>query len=397
MSTATADFVYNPFEFATQHNPYPVYRRMRDDAPVYHNPDLGFYALSRHADVLAAHKDPTTFISSQGVTLEGGEKGQELLITKDPPDHEWHRKVVSRVFTPRRVNDLEPFMRDYCGQLLDRFRDDPGFDVVESFSIQLPLEVIGELLGIPPDKRQEVHHLADAMFVRGDEVLVSDDAATAMLNLGLLLYDVVVERRKNLGDDVISLLIRSEVSDDDGNSSFLTDEQLASRILELAFAGHETVARLIANGVVALSWYPDQRRELAADPDLLPNAVEEMLRWDAPSHYQGRWTSRAVTLHGVTIPADQRVILVTGAANHDERVYEEPELFDLHRSMDGTVSFGYGIHFCLGAALARLETRVAFGEFLARYPDYELDESGIELMRSSNVRGLAKLPILVTR
>jgi len=218
-----------------------------------------------------------------------------------------------------------------------------------------------------------------------------------MLELGLLLYGVVVERRKDLGDDVISLLIRSEVTDDDGRAFFLTDEQLASRILELAFAGHETVARLVANGVVALAWYPDQRRELAADPDLLPNAVEEMLRWDAPSHYQGRWTAEPVTLHGVTIPAEQRVILVTGAANHDDRVYEEPELFDLHRSIDGTVSFGYGVHFCLGAALARLETRIAFSEFLARFPDYEIDESGVERMRASNVRGLAKLPILVAR
>src|SRR5262245_56367310 len=172
MSTATTDFVYNPFEFITQHNPYPVYRRMRDDAPVYHNSELDFYALSRHADVLAAHKDPTRFISSQGVTLEGGEKGQELLITKDPPDHEWHRKVVSRVFTPRRVNDLEPFMREYCGRLLDRFRDDPGFDVVEQFSIQLPLEVIGELLGITSEKRQEGQVLADRMLVRGVDVEV---------------------------------------------------------------------------------------------------------------------------------------------------------------------------------------------------------------------------------
>src|SRR4051812_49194175 len=397
MTSTDIDFVYNPFEFATQHNPYPVYARMRDDAPVYHNAELGFYALSRHADVLAAHKDPTTFVSSHGVTLEGGEAGQELLITKDPPEHEWHRKVVSRVFTPRRVNDLEAFMRRYCGVLLDRFRDDPGFDIVEQFSIQLPLEVIGELLGIPADQRQEVHVLADRMFTRGDDVVVSDDAAGAMLELGLLLYGVVVERRKDLGDDVISLLIRSEVTDDDGRAFFLTDEQVASRILELAFAGHETVARLIANGVVALAWYPDQRRELAADADLLPNAVEEMLRWDAPSHYQGRWTSEAVTLHDVTIPADQRVILVTGAANHDDRVYEEPELFDLHRSMDGTVSFGYGVHFCLGAALARLETRVAFDELLARYPDYELDESGVERMRASNVRGLAKLPITISR
>ena len=146
-----------------------------------------------------------------------------------------------------------------------------------------------------------------------------------------------------------------------------------------------------------LSWYPDQRRELVADRALLPNAVEEMLRWDAPSHYQGRWTSADVTLHDTTIPADSRVVLVTGAANHDERVYENAELFDLRRPIDTTVSFGYGVHFCLGASLARLETRVAFDEFLNRFPDYAIDESGVERMRSSNVRGLAKLPIVIER
>jgi cytochrome P450 len=389
------DLVYNPFEFETQHNPYPIYRRLRDEAPVYHNEDIGFYALSRYADVLAAHKDPVTFISSRGVTLEGGESGQDLLITKDPPVHEWHRRVVSRVFTPRRVSGLEPFMRRRCGELLDRFRDASRFDVVEDFSIQLPLSVIGELLGIPESMRQDVHHLADRLFTRDESGTVSEDAAAAQVELATLLHGLVVERRKNLGDDVISLLIRSEVTDDQGNSWYLSDEELATRVLELAFAGHETVARLIANGVVALAWYPDQRAELVADRSLIPNAVEEMLRWDAPSHYQGRWTSTDVTMHGVTIPADSRVILVTGAANHDDRVYDEPELFDIHRAIDMTVSFGYGVHYCLGAALARLETRIAFDEFLARFPDYGLDESGITRMRSSNVRGLASLPVVL--
>lgn len=386
--------VYNPFEFETQHNPYPVYARLRDEAPVYHNPDLGFYALSRYADVLAAHKDPATFVSSHGVTLEGGEGNQDLLITKDPPLHDWHRRVVSRVFTPRRVNGLEPFIRERCALLLDRFRGEPGFDVVEDFSIQLPLAVIGELLGIPESMRQEVHHLSDRLFTRDESGTVSQDATSAQIELATLLYGLVVERRQHLGDDVVSLLIGSEVTDDDGNSWYLTDEQLATRVLELAFAGHETVARLIANGVVALAWYPDQRRELVEDRSLLPNAVEEMLRWDAPSHYQGRWTSTEVELHGTTIPADRRVILVTGAANHDDRVYDQPELFDLHRHIDTTVSFGYGVHFCLGAALARLETRIAFDEFLDRFPDYGIDERGVRRMRSSNVRGLANLPIV---
>ena len=385
--------VYNPYVFETQHNPYPVYARLRDEAPVYYTPDLDFWALSRYADVLAAHKDPETFVNSHGVTLEGNEAGQDLLITKDPPLHDWHRRVVSRVFTPRRVNGLEPYMRDFCARLLDPYVGESGFDVVEQFSIQLPLAVIGELLGIPESQRQQVHHLADRMFTREDTATVSEEATNAQIELGMLLYGIVVERRQDLQDDVISLLIASEVNDDDGKGWYLTDEELATRVLELAFAGHETVARLIANGVVALSWYPDQRAELVADRSLLPGAVEEMLRWDAPSHYQGRWTSTDVTMHDTTIPADSRVVLITGAANHDERVYEEPGLFDLHREIDTTVSFGYGVHFCLGASLARLETRIAFDELLNRFPEYGIDESGVERMRSSNVRGLAKLPI----
>jgi len=385
--------VYNPYLFETQHNPYPIYARLRDEAPVYYNPDLDFWALSRYADVLGAHKDPVTYISSRGVTLEGAEGDQDLLITKDPPLHDWHRKVVSRVFTPRRVNGLEPFMREYCARLLDPFVGERGFDVVEQFSIQLPLAVIGELLGIPEELRQEVHHLADRMFTRDETGTVSQDAAAAQVELATLLFGVVTDRRRNLGDDVISLLISTEVTDDEGNGWYLTDEELATRVLELAFAGHETVARLVANGVVALAWYPQQRAELVADRSLLPNAVEEMLRWDAPSHYQGRWTATDVTLHGTTIPADSRVILVTGAANHDDRVYEEPALFDIHRKIDTTVSFGYGVHFCLGASLARLETRIAFDELLDRFPEYGIDDAGIERMRSSNVRGLAKLPI----
>jgi cytochrome P450 len=187
------------------------------------------------------------------------------------------------------------------------------------------------------------------------------------------------------------------VVDDDGNARSMDDDELANRFLELSFAGHETVAKLIPNGVIALTWYPDQRRELAADLGLMPNAVEEMLRWDPPSHYQGRWTTRDIEMHGTVIPEGQRVILITGAAVHDERKYPDPELFDIHRDIDRHVSFGFGRHLCLGAALARLETRIAFEELLKRIPDFTFDETGVERAYSGNVRGLAKLPLRVER
>jgi cytochrome P450 len=232
---------------------------------------------------------------------------------------------------------------------------------------------------------------------RDESGTVTEDAALASMELAQVFIDLVSDRRRNPGNDVISMLMSTEVTDDDGNTRSLDDHELANRFLELAFAGHETVAKLIPNGVIALSWYPDQRRELAADLSLMPNAVEEMLRWDPPSHYQGRWSTRDVELHGVVIPAGRRVILLTASAVHDERKYPDPELFDIHRDIDRHVSFGFGRHLCLGAALARLETRVAFEELLRRIPDFTFDEAGVVRAYSSNVRGLARLPIQVER
>jgi cytochrome P450 len=224
-----------------------------------------------------------------------------------------------------------------------------------------------------------------------------EDVFQASADLLSLLTELVRERRRNPGQDVITMLMSTEVEDEDGELRPLGDDELAARFLELAFAGHETVAKLIPNGVIALSWYPGQRRELVANPALIPNAVEEMLRWDPPSHYQGRWTLREVELHNAIIPEDVRVILVTGAAVHDERKYPDPEYFDIHRDVDRHVSFGLGRHLCLGASLARLETRVAFEELLKRFPDFTFDEAGVQRHYSSNVRGLASLPLLVER
>jgi cytochrome P450 len=394
VEVSVSDLVYNPFTWDIQHNPFPTYRRLRDEAPVYHNPEVGFYALSRYEDILRAHLEPLTYISSMGNTLETTGSG-EVLVTIDPPDHDWHRNIVSRLFTPRQTARLESFVRQTAADLLDRYRTGGRFDVVEDFSISLPLRVISHLLGVPEGMRPDVHALADRLFTREDESgAVSADAASAMAELTRILTALVMDRRSHMGDDVVSLMIGAEVPDGDGTRR-LTDREVSIRTLELAFAGHETVARLIANGIVALSWWPEQRAELVADPSLIPVAVEEMLRWDPPSHYQGRWTARDVELHHTTIPKDSRVILLTGSAGHDERVYPDPEVFDFRRKGERPVYFGFGPHFCLGAALARLEARVAFEEFLARFPYFDLDEAGIVRMRSSNVRGLARLPVII--
>jgi cytochrome P450 len=388
---------YNPFSRETAHNPFPVYQQLRDEAPVYHNEEVGFWALSRYADVVAAHLDTDAFSSAHGVTIEGYDQGSPLLITKDPPEHAAHRKIAARMFTPRRISMLEPFVRATAADLLDRVRDQDRFDLVGDFSFRLPLDVISELIGIPADRRAEVHELSDRLAARDEDMLGSDDVIQAMADLLSLFTELVRDRRRNPGEDVITMLMNTEVEDDEGGPRSLGDDELATRFMELAFAGHETVAKLIPNGVIALSWYPDQRRELVADPALIPNAVEEMLRWDPPSHYQGRWTLREVELHGLVIPEDVRVILITGAAGHDERKYPDPELFDIRRDVDRHVSFGLGRHLCLGASLARLETRVAFEELLKRFPDFSFDETGVERHYSGNVRGLASLPLLVER
>jgi cytochrome P450 len=386
---------YNPFARDTQTNPFPVYRWLRDEAPVYHNAEVGFYALSRFDDVLQAHLDPATFVSSHGVTIEGYDQGQDLLITSDEPRHNWHRKLVSRLFTPRAIADLEPKVRAIAAEVLDRARDRGEIDIVAEFSTHLPMMVIAEMLGLPPETRADLRRTSDRILDRSeaDELgNTTDDSQLAMIEMMTLLTEIVDDTSKHLGDDIASILLSARVTDDDCNEVALTHAQVASRLLEMTIAGHETTAKLIANGVVALTWYPDQRAELAADPSLIPNAVEEMLRWDPPSHYQGRWVERDVTLHGVTIPADSRVILITGAANHDERAFPDPEYFDIHREIERHVGFGFGIHLCIGAALARLETRIAFEELLARYPNYEVRQPMVRAY-SSNVRGLSNLPL----
>ena len=388
---------FDPYDWATCVDPYPVYRELRDSAPVYRNEKLHFWALSRYDDVVAAHLDPETYRSSGGVTIEGREAAAPMLIVKDPPEHTWHRKLVNKVFTPRRIATLEPFIRARTAELLDRVQNKDEFDVVTEFSVLLPLDVISELIGIPVELRPEVHDLSNRLSLRGDADDPTNAKEYAEAGLGLLqLYlGLVQERHRTPRDDVITQLMEAEVVDEsDGTVRKLGDEEVAMRFMELGFAGHETVALLIPSALIGLHRYPDQRRELVADPSLLPNAVEEFLRWDPPSHLQGRTTSRDVELHGVTVPAGAKVMLLTAAASRDERAYDDPDRVDVHRATKKQLGFGVGPHVCLGAALARLETRIAIEEFLARFPDYGIDESRAVRRVQTNVRGLSELPLL---
>jgi cytochrome P450 len=391
--------VFNPYDLQTAIDPYPVYARLREAAPVYRNDELNFWALARHADVLAAHNDWETYSSTGGVTIEGDEKERPLLIVKDPPEHRWHRKIISKVFTPRRIMALEPFIRAKAAEFLDAHLDDEEFDIVQEFSIRMPLDVISELVGIPAEHRQTVNELSDALAHRGGTAAEQEQAMQAGLDLFMLYLGLVEERRSKPREDVLSLIIDTEVVDDaDGTTRRLDDLEIAARFMELGFAGHETVAKGIPNGLMALTKFPDQLAALKADPSLLPTAVEETLRYDPPSHLQGRTTKRDVEVHGVTIPAGEKVMLITGSALRDDTVYDQPDRFDLFRKEEpSTVFFGFGIHRCLGAHLARLEMRIAFEEILARFPDFVADESRAVRHVSTNVRGAANLPFVTNR
>ncbi len=383
---------FNPYDQAFADDPYPIYRQLRDEAPVHHCEPLKFWALSRYADVLEAHKDFKTFSSTGGVTIEGYEVGTPLLIIKDPPEHRWHKALITRVFTPTRMAALEPFIRQRVVSLLEQCSHKNEFDFVQEFALQVPLEVISELIGIPKEHRQEIHDLSTK--------LLSRDGATGMMEMAQIMGSLlgtytglVQERRANPRNDPISHLIETEVQDEDGVPRRLDDHEMAFRFSELAAAGHETVAKAIPNGAMAFQRFPGERRKLLDKPDLLPGAVEEILRFDPPSQLQGRLTTRDVTLHGVTIPAGSKTMLLTGAATRDERKFEQPDVFDISRVAPvDSIFFGFGIHRCLGVHLARLELRIAFEELFRRYPDFEVAPERATRSVLSNVRGVSALP-----
>jgi cytochrome P450 len=395
--TGPRDVYWDPFDPALRDEPYALWRRLRDEAPCYHNDRYDFYVLSRYADVAAAHLDVRTYISSHGTSLElmgpdpipGGQ-----IIFLDPPEHTRLRALVSRAFTPRRMAALDGRIREICRGLLDARIGAESFDYVQDFGAIVPPTVISSLLGVPESDQEELRHVVDAVFHIEDGVgMVNETSLNAIGKIDEYLVGQIRDRRANPRDDMLSALATAEVADEHGEVGRLSSAQAADFGKVLFIAGTETVARLIGWAGSVLATHPDQRAELAADPSLIPGAIEELLRYEAPSPVQARWTTAAVEMHGTTIPAGSKVVLLTGAAGRDERKYPDPDRFDIHREFDHHVSFGHGIHFCIGAALARTEGRIALEETLRRWPTWEVDHDEAELLYTSTVRGYEKLPI----
>ncbi len=392
-----ASVEYDPFSYEQDDDPYPVYRWMRDFAPAYRNERLDFWALTRFQDNLDAFLDPVTYSSSWGTSLEfmdGPKTEMGLMIYMDAPRHTRYRKLVSKAFTLGRMRTLEPLIRGLAARHLDALVGRPRFDVVREFTAKLPMDVISTLLGIPEADRAEVQRNSNMMLHREPgNPMPTQEAIRASLELIPYWNEQIAQRRRRRTDDLMTDLVEVEVEDDDGVLQRLSDEEIRSFFMLLATAGNETVTKLLATAFLELANHPDQRRILVAEPQWTANAVEETLRFDPPSQYQGRITTRPVTVHGERIPEHGRVLLINGATGRDERRFEAPDRYDVRRSFDLHLGFGYGRHFCLGASLARLESRIGIEEFLCRWPDYEAPSDGIERMHSSNVRGLAGLVI----
>ena len=398
MTTApVSDVYYDPYDVEINRDPYPTYARLREEAPLYYNEPHDFYAASRYEDVERGLVDRTTFISSRGGILElikaGIEMPSGIVIFEDPPTHTIHRSLMSRVFTPRKVAALEPQMRAFSAACLDPLVGADRFDVIEAFAAQMPMRVIGMLLGIPEADQDAIRRRGDANLrtKEGQAMEVDQDNFVT----GEMFEDYIEWRIDHPSDDIMTQLLTAEFEDETGTRRTLTKEEVITYSQVIAGAGNETTTRLIGWTVKLLAEHPDQRKELVEDRSLVPNAIEEILRYEPPAPHVGRYVAADVELHGQTVPAGSAILFLVGAANRDERRYTDGERFDIHRQVGSHLAFGYGPHFCLGAALARLEGRVALDELLSRFPEWDVDLDAAKLAPTSTVRGWETLPMVL--
>ena len=384
---------FNPYAHDVHDDPFPFYRRLRDEAPVYRNEDLGFWAISRYGDVLAALHDHDTFCNRYGITLEQGNTALPMLLTTDQPEHTKLRRLVSRAFTPKRVAELEPEIRALATEHLDRICEQGEADLIGDFAAKLPMDVISRMLGVPRDDEDVLRAWSDTLLHREPGIPDVTPAGTeAAMALGRYFFDFVRSTRERPRDDLTSALLAAEV---DGER--LDDLDVVGFCFLLVIAGNETTTKLFGNCLLALQRFPGPRASLLADPSRIPDAVEETLRYEGSTQVMARTLTCDVRLHDALMPAGDKVLLLLGSANRDERVWERPDEFDLDRPRPQPhLGFGHGIHVCLGAPLARLEMRIALEEWLRRLPDAVIEEAGLERVHSGNVRGYSRMPIRFT-
>jgi cytochrome P450 len=393
---ATANVYWDPYHADLQRTPYETWRRLRNEAPVYHNERYEFWALSRFDDVLSASLDPDTFSSAHGITLDtiGDPIPLPMMIMMDPPLHDSFRKVVNRWFTPRRISHLEERIRRLCANYLDPFVGTDGFDFVQDFGMRLPVMVISTLLGFPEEDHDQLREWSDIGVHRDEGEAGLTDEARRVQELTFAYHAEQIRRRRaEPADDMVSALLEAEVELPDGSSRKMEDIEVMGMMSLISGAGNETVARLLGWTSLVLAENPDARREMVNDPLLIPGGVEELLRFQAPSPIQGRYVTRDVEMHGTTIPEGAKLALLTGSAGRDERKYPDPDTYDIHRALDRHVTLGYGAHYCLGAALARMEGRVAMDEVLQRFPTWEVDLAAVTYVATNTVRGPSSVPV----
>jgi cytochrome P450 len=397
MAAGKTGVYYDPYDFEIDENPYPIWKRMRDEQPLYYNEKYDFYALSRYEDVEACSKDWRRYSSAKGTILEIVRSGMTpppgIFIFEDPPEHDLHRGLLTNMFTPRRIAALEPKIREFCAQCLDPKVGSDGFDFIADLGAQMPMRTIGMLLGVPEQDQEAIRD-------RNNEGLRLTEGAPPNMQARLsegdggVFEEYINWRATHPSDDIMSELLRAEFDDVDGTRRRLSREEVLGFINLLSGAGNETTTRLLGWAGKVLADFPDQRRELVKNPTLIPRAIEELLRFESPSPVQARYVTEDVQHYGQVVPKGSVMLLLTASANRDERRNPNPDVFDVRRQASH-VAFGYGIHFCLGAALARLEGRVALEEVLKRFPEWEVDKERAVQARTSTVRGWESLPVKV--
>ena len=395
--TSGSDVYYDPYDVTIDADPYPTFRRLREEAPLYRNDTHDFYALSRFADVEAGLRDRATYISGRGGIIELIKADIEMppgvIIFEDPPIHTMHRSLLSRVFTPRKMNALEPQVRAFCARSLDPLVGAGGFDFVADLGAQMPMRVIGMLLGIPESDQEAVRDNADATLRTnpGEAMRFSQEKFAT----GEAFAEYIDWRADHPSDDLMTELLHAEFEDETGTRRRLTRDEVLTYVAVVAGAGNETTTRLIGWTGKVLAEHPDQRRQLVDDPTLVPNAIEELLRYEPPAPHVARYVARDVEHYGQKVAEGSIMLFLIGSANRDDRRYPDGDSFDIHRDGGQPLTFGYGIHYCLGAALARLEGRVALEEVLKRFPEWDLDMANARLAPTSTVRGWDAMPVVI--